>query len=261
MKILANHSLRSLALSALIFCGLGLNCGCLPVALAQTAFPDPVDFNSPHASEINAYVEADKKAMPPQNAVLFIGSSSILLWDTLDQDFPEIPVINRGFGGSLVYESTLYADRIAIPYKPKMIVMFAGTNDLAYGGKSPEQVFEDYKKFVAKIHGSLPDVRLVYLAISPTKARWNQENKILQANHLIQDWTILNNSPANKLTFINTHDSLLTIDGQPPVNLEREDGLHFNKAGYKVWSALMKPTILKLAEIEGVERLDKAAEK
>ena len=258
MKKLHKKSLlRPLALATLLLGGVAFNSGCRPMAVAQPTFPEPLPADAPASQEINAFLEADKKQMPPAGAVLFIGSSSIRMWDTLAQDFPEIPVINRGFGGSLVHESTLYADRIAIPYKPKMIVMFAGTNDLAYGNKSPQEVFENYKAFVAKVREALPGVRMVYLAISPTKARWNQEDKVLQANHLIQDWMILNNSPTNKLNFINTHDGLLTVDGQPPVNLEREDGLHFNEEGYKVWAALMKPQILALAAMEGVERLDK----
>ena len=258
MKTLNTRSLlRPITLSTLMLGGIAFGAGCRPVAVAQPTFPDPLPADAPASQEINAFQERDKKQMPPEGAVLFIGSSSIRKWETLAQDFPEIPVINRGFGGSLVSESTLYADRIAIPYKPKMIVMFAGTNDLAYGNKSPQQVFNDYKAFVAKVRASLPGIRMVYLAISPTKARWNQEDKVLQANHLIQDWMILNNSPANKLTFINTHDQLLTIDGQPPVDLEEDDGLHFNKEGYKVWTALMKPQILALADKEGVERLDK----
>lgn len=256
-KLTTSSFLRPLTITAFLLAGVAFGNGCRPMAQAQPAFPAPLPANAPASQEINAFLEADKKQMPPQGAVLFIGSSSIRLWDTLAQDFPEIPVINRGFGGSLVHESTLYADRIAIPYKPKMIVMFAGTNDLAYGNKSPQQVADNFKAFVEKIHASLPDTRIVYLSISPTKARWNQEDKVLQANHLIQDWMILNNSPANKLNFINTHDELLTVDGQPPVNLEREDGLHFNKEGYKVWTALMKPEILALADMEGVERLDK----
>ena len=272
MKNLKSSLLRPTTLAALVLGGVALNFGCRPQAVAQQTVPDvkapapkapalaatgPVAAGAPHADEINKFIEADAKQMPPQGAVLFIGSSSIRYWDTLAQDFPEIPVINRGFGGSLVEESTRYADRIAIPYKPKMIVMFAGTNDLDYGNKTPQQVFDDYKAFVAKVRESLPGVRMVYLSISPTKSRWKEEEKVLQANHLIQDWMILNNSPTNKLNFINTHDELLTANGQPPVNLERDDGLHFNKEGYKVWTALMKPEILALADMEGVERLDK----
>ena len=215
----------------------------------------PLPDNAPAAGEINAFLKADQEKMPPQNAVLFAGSSTIRLWDTLAQDIPEIPVINRGFGGSQLFENTLYADRIAIPYAPKIIVLFAGTNDLAYGNKSPQQVFESFQEYVAKIRASLPDTRVVYLSISPTVQRWNNEAKVLETNYLIQKWITENDAPTNKLTYLGTHDALLGADGKPQPKLLREDGLHLNKDGYKLYTSIVKPRILALAKMDGVERL------
>jgi lysophospholipase L1-like esterase len=251
---------RQFVVTALAACALigGAACGPgraqgpaqAPLALA------PVAADAPFANEINAFAEADKKQMPPSGAVLFLGSSSIRLWETLARDFPEIPVINRGFGGSLIQDSTRYAERIAIPYKPKMIVFFAGTNDLAQGNKSPQQVLEDYKAFVAKIHAALPETRIVYLSINPTVARWKQEAAVMEANYLIQKFTFENNSKAQKLSFIDSHSQLLTPDGQPQPALLRADGLHLNAEGYKVWTSIVKPRVMALAAAEGVERLD-----
>ena len=175
------RSIFTLATSIRIVGGAALGCVCTPAVMANDVITlAPVPAGAPAAAEINAFLAADKKQMPPPDAVLFIGSSSIRLWDTLAKDFPEIPVINRGFGGSFIHESTLYADRIAIPYHPKIIILCAGTNDLAYGNESPQQVFLDYKAFVDKIHAALPGTRIVYLAINPTVARWKQESKNLE---------------------------------------------------------------------------------
>ncbi len=228
----------------------------LPGASAQTAVPAPLPSEAPYADEINAFGAADKKQMPPPGAVLFIGSSSIRLWTTLASDFPEIPVINRGFGGSLIQDSTRYAGRIAIPYKPKIVVLCAGTNDLAYGGKNPAQVLEEFNDFVRTVHAALPDTRIVYLSINPTVARFNQEADILETNHLIEEYIFANNSPTEKLSFINSHADLLTPDGQPPAPLLRADHLHFNAAGYKAWSAIVKPRVLALAALDSVRRMD-----
>ena len=216
----------------------------------------PVPANANAAREINEFWEADRKQMPPAGAVLFMGSSSIKLWSTLAQDFPEIPVINRGFGGSLIQDSTQYVARIALPYKPKIIVLCAGTNDLAYGNKNPQQVFQDYQAFVAKIHAALPDTRLVYLAINPTVARWKQESRNLETNYLIEKFSVETNSPTEKLSFIDPHAQLLTADDQPQPQLLRADGLHFNADGYKVWASLIKPRVLALAALDGVKRLN-----
>ncbi|MEO7718412.1 MAG: GDSL-type esterase/lipase family protein [Capsulimonas sp.] len=238
--------------------GVTLGPGVARPAMAEpaTLAVAPVPADAPFASEINAFAKADQKQMPPTGAVLFIGSSSIRLWDTLAKDFPEIPVINRGFGGSLVAQSTLYADRIAIPYKPKIIVMYAGTNDLDNGTRTPEQVLQDYKDFVAKVHAALPDTRIVYLSVNPSVLRWKQEAHILEANHLIEEFTLATNSKTEKLNFINSHSPLLSPEGLPQPNLLRADGLHLNADGYQVWASIVKPRILALAALDGVERLD-----
>jgi len=242
--------------SLLVIGAFTLDPGYSLAASAQTGVsalaPLPAGANA--ASEMNAFLKEDQKRMPPAGAVLFMGSSSIRLWDALAQDFPEIPVINRGFGGSLIQDNTLYIDRIAVPYKPKVIVLFAGTNDLAYGNKSPQQVLQEFKDFVAKAHASLPDTRLVYISINPTVARWKQEAEVLKANHLIEEWIFANNSQTLKLNFINSHEELLSADGQPQADLERADGLHLNPKGYKVWIAIVKPRVLALAAMDGVVR-------
>ena len=70
---------------------------------------------------------------------------------SLAEDFPGIKVINRGFGGSEIADSTFYVDRIVIPQQPKIVVIYAGDNDLV-SGKTPQQVFEDYKTFGGRIN-------------------------------------------------------------------------------------------------------------
>src|SRR5213083_239756 len=109
--------------------------------------------------EIEAFARSDRTNPPPQGAVLFIGSSSIRLWKTLAEDFPRHQVINRGFGGSQIIDSVNYAERIVLPYKPRLIVLYAGGNDLN-DGKPPQQVFADYQAFVTKVHARLPDTRI-----------------------------------------------------------------------------------------------------
>ncbi|MBC8143622.1 MAG: hypothetical protein H7Y38_19500 [Armatimonadetes bacterium] len=234
---------------------------CVAPVRAQTAASalPPVPSDAPHASEINAFAQADKQKMPPTGAVLFTGSSSIRLWETLTQDFSELPVINRGFGGSWVQDSHRYADRTIFPYKPKMIVFFGGTNDLASGKKTPQQVLQDYKNLVAKIHAVLPNTRIVYLAISPTTLRWKNEGNVMETNYLIQRFVFETATPAKKLNFINSHDELLNADGKPRPEWLREDGLHLNAEGYKAWTAMVKPRIMTLAAMDGVPRLDAGA--
>ena len=76
--------------------------------------------------------------------MVFVGSSSIRMWETLEADFPGLPVLNRGFGGSELSDVVRFADRIVVPYKPRVVVVYAGDNDLA-AGKTPAQVFADFR--------------------------------------------------------------------------------------------------------------------
>ena len=112
---------------------------------------------------------------PPKGAILFIGSSSIRLWKTLARDFPEHKVINRGFGGSQIIDSVRFAERVVLPYQPKRIVFYAGGNDIN-AGKAPEEVCADFKAFVEKVRGALPETRIAYISIAPNPVIVNMYN-------------------------------------------------------------------------------------
>ncbi len=123
--------------------------------------------------EIAAFERADRAKAPPQGAVLFIGSSTIRMWTSLAQDFPQVPVINRGFGGSEIVDATHFAPRIIFPYAPRAIYLRSGGNDL-WNGKSVEQVFGDFKDFVATVQAKLPATDIIFISLCPSIARWKQ---------------------------------------------------------------------------------------
>jgi lysophospholipase L1-like esterase len=191
--------------------------------------------------DIRAFEAADQASPPPAGAVLFVGSSSIRFWKSLPQDFPQYQVINRGFGGSQIADSTYFADRIVIPYKPSAIILHAGSNDLT-AGKTPAQVFADFKAFVDKVRTALPETPIAFLSINPTPARWAQAEKQKETNRLIQQF--IAGKPG--LTYIDQWDPLLGPDGQPRVDLHIKDRLHPNAAGYKIRTQLITPWLATL---------------
>jgi lysophospholipase L1-like esterase len=178
---------------------------------------------------IRAFEVADKESLPPAGAVLFVGSSSIRFWKTLPQDFPQYNVINRGFGGSQIADSTYFADRIVIPYRPSVIVLHAGANDLS-AGKAPRQVYDDFRAFVDKVHSALPETPIAFLSINPTPARWAQAEKQKETNGLIQRYI----AGKSRLAYLDQWNALLGPDGQPRADLHIKDRLHPNAAGYKI---------------------------
>ena len=190
----------------------------------------------PFEKEIVAFEQADAARPPSPGGIVFVGSSSIRLWKTLEHDFAGLPVINRGFGGSQVADSVRYADRVVLPYRPKTVVLYAGDNDIA-NGKSPEQVFSDFQAFVNKIHRALPDTRVLYIAIKPSVARWHLVDRIREANRLIADYTRTD----DRLGYIDTFTPMLGPDEQPRADLLVGDGLHLNEAGYALWTSIVRP--------------------
>ncbi len=186
--------------------------------------------------DIQAFEAADKKSPPPEGAVLFIGASTIRLWNTLAKDFPDQKVINRGFGGSEIADSTYYVDRIVVPYKPRMILLRAGGNDIN-AGKSPEQVAADFKAFVEKVRSKLPDIKIAFMSNGPAPARWSQADKQRQANQLIKDYI----ATQKNLVYIEMFDCMLGDDKKPREELYVKDHLHNSPEGYKIWTAIIAP--------------------
>jgi lysophospholipase L1-like esterase len=207
---------------------------CLAIA-GLTATAQTHDFNK-WEKEISAYEAADRTNPPPQHGLLFIGSSTIRLWKTLARDFPGQPVINRGFGGSEIVDSTHFAERIIFPYEPRMIFFRAGGNDL-WAGKSPEEVFADYKEFVAKVHARLPETRILFISWAPTIARWTQAEKERRLNDLVKAYADGKSGPG----YIETYDMPLGADGKPRAELFAPDKLHFNAEGYKLLAERVRP--------------------
>jgi lysophospholipase L1-like esterase len=198
----------------------------------------PVPPSAKWEKSITAFEEADKKSPPPKGAVLFVGASGIARWKTLKEDFPEHVVINRGFGGSQIPDSTYYADRIIIPYEPKTIVFQAGGNDIN-AGKSPEHVARDFEAFVAKVRGALPRVRILFIGQGPSSARWEQRDKLITLNQMLKDII----SKGENMAFISMWEPFIGADGRPNDSLFVEDKLHQNAEGYKIRVRLVKPVL------------------
>jgi lysophospholipase L1-like esterase len=198
--------------------------------------------------DIRAFEAADRENPPPTKAVFFVGSSSIRLWD-LRRYFPDLPTINRGFGGSEVADALAFAERIIIPYHPRAIVVYAGDNDIA-GGKSAERVADDFKKLVAKIRSDLPDTPILYLSIKPSIARWRLYDKMSDANRRIASIA----SSADGVYFVDVATPMLHGSGPPDATLFVEDGLHLSEKGYKLWTGILEA---KLAELHLLSLTDK----
>ena len=190
-------------------------------------------------SDINKFLAYDSKNSFPKDAVLFVGSSSVRLWST-QKYFPELTVINRGFGGSQVSDLLNYYDRIVLKYSPRLIVLYSGDNDLA-ANKTPEVVFNDFKTFINRTHKSLPNTPVIVLSVKTCKARASMLDGIQKVNSMLNSLV----SSDSKLIYLDLGAALLKEDGQPDESFFKQDQLHLNPKGYQIWSDILNKTIQK----------------
>lgn len=188
--------------------------------------------------EITAFEARDAEHPPEKGGIVFVGSSSIRLWKTLDTDFPHHRVLNRGFGGSCLSDLAHFADRLVLKYAPRFVVVYSGGNDVN-AGKTAEQVFESFRALVGKIRDRQPEVPVAYLSIAGNPKRWSQVAEVIRANALIEVFTKQN----EKLLFIDVFHPMLGADGLPRPELFATDRLHMNAAGYALWRQLVLPCL------------------
>ena len=212
--------------------------------------PDPSRFYSSNNGDeifIENFFHWDQKNTYVKNGILFVGSSSIRKWPTSNY-FNDLPIINRGFGGSHISDVNYYFKNIASIYKPRTIVLYAGDNDIA-GKKTPEQVLEDYIDFIILVREHLPQTKIIYLPIKPSPSRWSMWNDMRQANRLIKMYT----DSDNMQYYADTATPMLDSQGKPLGDLFVDDSLHLSKKGYDLWSEILKPILDSLTMIDRIK--------
>jgi lysophospholipase L1-like esterase len=211
------------------------------VAAEPAARPDPLRWKE----DIERLWERDQQTPPQPGGIVFIGSSSIRMWN-LAASFPRRPTVNYGFGGSHLADTVHYLDRLVLPLHPKVLVVYAGDNDI-HNGLSPEQVREDFDRLVHWLETKLPQTRLLYIAIKPSRARWPEFPRMQRANGLIAARC----AESDRCGFVDIVPSMLGQDGEPRAGLFLSDGLHLNEEGYRVWTELLEKRLAAMADAPG----------
>jgi len=211
-----------------------------PVLIALALVPQAAAEEKANPSrwepDIRAFEQADVAHPPPSDGVVFIGSSSIRLWTTLSADFPGVPIVNRGFGGSQLPEVTAFVRRIVTPYRPRQVIVYCGGNDINEG-RSAADVLADSKALAAAIHAALPATRIAFITIGPNPARWPQIETVRAANRLVAAWAATD----PRISVIDVFNAMLGPDGLPKPDIFVEDRLHMNAKGYGLWRAIVGP--------------------
>lgn len=203
----------------------------------QVADPDPSRF----AEAIGRFEQWDRQNAFPAGGVVFVGSSSIAGWQTAER-FPHLPVINRGFGGAQVSDVNHFIEQTVLRYDPKLIVFYAGNNDIA-AGKSASQVLAGYRAFVERVQAHAPMTPVLFISMHPSPLRWEDWPEMQWTNALIKSWS----ADRPELYYADVATPMLAANGEPRAELYVEDGLHLSEAGYDLWTPIVS---LAVAEIQ-----------
>lgn len=191
----------------------------------------------PWAEAMAAFANADS-ADAHAGGVVFVGSSSIRLWADLEKRYSSYSAVNRGFGGSTLADCVKHMDRLVLPHKPRLVVIYAGDNDLA-GGRSPDQVLLDFVELTSRIQERLPKTQIVFVSIKPSPARIDLLSRIRDTNTKIRDYV----ATKRYLRYIDVFTPMLDAQGKPRGELFGGDSLHLNAEGYALWHALISPVL------------------
>jgi lysophospholipase L1-like esterase len=203
---------------------------------AQTRTIDPSRFDE----DIAAFEAKDSEMMPPEDAIVVTGSSSIRRWYQIEEDLAPLTVIPRGFGGSTMADLLHFADRIVLPYKPRAVVIYEGDNDTGSHGVPPTQIINELNELTAMIHSALPETRIYLIAVKPSLARTEYWDVAQETNELYKEIAAEN----DKISYIDIATPLLNPDGKVMDDIFVEDKLHLNEKGTQIWAETIKAALM-----------------
>jgi lysophospholipase L1-like esterase len=193
-------------------------------------------------SDIDNFKKQDSINPPPQQAILFVGSSSFTKWTDVQSYFPDYKIINRGFGGSSFPDLIRYAGDIIFPYHPKQVVIYCGDNDLAFSDTvSAKTVFDRFEILFQMIRSKLPAADIVFVSIKPSPSRARLMLKVEEANNMIKQFL----AAQKNASFVDVYHLMLDKDGKPMDEIFIQDKLHMNAKGYAIWKKAIEPFLMK----------------
>ena len=183
---------------------------------------------------------------PEKNAIICVGSSHMEFWKTVERDFNSLTVYNMGIGGTTMKDAVdKFAENLVIPYKPRAVILYEGSNDIAFGTE-PIEILIQFVEFYTIVHKALPCTRIYVLSIVPSPGkRFEKWEKILKVNELISTACSLN----KLLTFIDITSGLLGENRKPNMECFIPGDIHMTDMGYEVWRQTIVTAVTKIERI------------
>jgi lysophospholipase L1-like esterase len=187
---------------------------------------DPNRFND----QVEELYNREYNFSPNKKLALFTGSSSVRMWNDVQERFPKYNVINNGFGGSHFSDLIYFYDKLIAKHNADYILIYEGDNDIA-SEKSAAEIMRGAKKLRKMIAEDFPDVTVVFIAPKPSIARWNLKKQYERVNKKLKKFT----NRKKNTEFADVWNAMLDENGKVYDDIFIEDNLHMNKKGYDIW--------------------------
>lgn len=205
---------------------------------AQQAVPSQQPTPRPNPARFSGEIAAFANQEPEKGGIVFTGSSSIRLWSALKQDFPGLPVVNRGFGGCVSNDMIVYFDTIVARHEPKLLVTYCGGNDIEEK-LSVQEAFEDYTKFLTLAHERLPKTHVILTSVKIAPRRAHQIPQVHELNQRLEAWCV----GKDWLRYVDCTTYLADSTDQPIPGYYVGDRLHLSPEGYAKWHSILDPVV------------------
>ena len=209
-------STHSLLVSSLMLLNISLSFG-----------QDPLRFKE----EVENIGQVEYELDTSKDVIVFTGSSSIRMWDDIQQYFPDHQVVKAGFGGSQMSDLLYYSDQLILKYAPDKVFIYEGDNDIA-ADKTPSEIITTTVELVEKIHSMLPLTEIVLISAKPSISRWHLKEKYEELNRRFEIYS----SKKERVNYADVWTIMLNQNGSPKKTLFLSDSLHMNKKGYDLWA-------------------------
>ena len=216
-----------------------------PTTLIKTVIPfeqrDETSWITRYQKDITNYQKENKRLKDLSCDVLFLGSSSINLWDTIYEDFAPLKLIRRSYGGATLRDMIYNYNTIAKGYTPKSILLYV-ENDLGNHkeGVNAVKCFDLFRIFIDKLKKDYPNTPLIVVSLKPSQHKADQLKDQLLVNALLEE-----NATAQGYTYVDITKVMYDEAGNLRTDIFKEDNLHMNAEGYKLWTVILKPLLIK----------------
>ena len=216
-----------------------------PTTLIKSVIPfeqrDETSWITRYQKDITNYQKENKRLKDLSCDVLFLGSSSINLWDTIYEDFAPLKLIRRSYGGATLRDMIYNYNTIAKGYTPKSILLYV-ENDLGNHkeGVNAVKCFDLFRIFIDRLKKDYPNTPLIVVSLKPSQHKADQLKDQLLVNALLEE-----NATAQGYTYVDITKVMYDEAGNLRTDIFKEDNLHMNAEGYKLWTAILKPLLFK----------------